>query len=182
MSKVIKQMQMDALKASFNGVRDMVVLNVVGLDAIAENKIRLDLRKKGIRLQLVKNSLAKKVFDEMGLGVKSVWEGSTTVAWGANSIAELAKEIDGLVRKYDKKMKVKTAVADGQEVPLDVAKAMPTKEEILSSIVGMIMSPATQIAGQIAGPASQIAGQLKTLVENKEKEGEAAPAAAAAPA
>ena len=58
MSKVIKQMQMDALKKDFTGVRDMVLLNIVGLDAIAENQVRLGLRKKGIRLQLVKNSLA----------------------------------------------------------------------------------------------------------------------------
>ncbi len=35
MSKVIKQMEMDALKKTFDGVRDLVLLNVVGLAAIA---------------------------------------------------------------------------------------------------------------------------------------------------
>ncbi len=66
MSKVIKQMQMDALKKDFNGVRDMVLLNIVGLGAIPENQIRLGQRKKGIRLQQVKNSLARRTFGEMG--------------------------------------------------------------------------------------------------------------------
>src|SRR4029077_11746813 len=94
MSKVIKQMQMNSLKDSFKGVRDLVLLNVVGLGAIPENKMRLDLRKKGIRLQMVKNSLAKKVFGEMGLSFKSEWTGSTTVAWGGPSVAELSKEIE----------------------------------------------------------------------------------------
>jgi len=117
MSKVIKQMQMDSLKGAFTGVRDMVLLNVVGLGAIAENQIRLNLRKKGIRLQMVKNSLVRQVFGDMGLQVKSVWESSTTVAWGANSVAELSKEIEGVVKKHEKRMKVKAAVADGQEVP-----------------------------------------------------------------
>ena len=70
MSKVIKQMQMDSLKHTFKGVRDLVLLNVVGLGAIPENKIRLDLRKKGIRLQMVKNSLARRVFAEfLGTGL-----------------------------------------------------------------------------------------------------------------
>jgi large subunit ribosomal protein L10 len=170
MSKVIKQMQMDALKKDFNGVRDMVLLNIVGLDAIAENKMRLDLRKKGIRLQMVKNSLARRVFGEMGLKAESAWAGPTTVAWGAGSVAELSKEIETLVKKYTKKMAVKSAIADGQEVTFDVALKMPTKQEILSSIVGMIMGPASQIAGQIVGPGSQIAGQLKTLSEKKESD------------
>ena len=52
MCKVIRRMQIDPLKESFKGVRDMVVLHVVGLDAVTENKMRLDLRKKGIRMQM----------------------------------------------------------------------------------------------------------------------------------
>src|SRR5271170_5520184 len=121
MSKVIKQMQMNSLKESFKGVRDMVVLHVVGLDAVTENKMRLELRKKGIRMQMVKNSLARQVFEGMGLQVKSVWEKSTTVAWGGSSIAELSKELEPIIKKNEKKMKVKIAVADGQEVPFDIA-------------------------------------------------------------
>src|ERR1700674_4012657 len=120
MSKVIKQMQMDSLKDSFKGVRDLVLLNVVGLGAVPENKIRLDLRKKGVRLQMVKNSLARKVFTDLGLSIATGWEQSTTVAWGGTSAAQLAKDIQEIVRKNDKFMKVKTGVADGQQVAFDV--------------------------------------------------------------
>ena len=91
MSKAIKQLQMDALKKSFTDVRDLVMLNIVGLNAIDDNKMRLGLRKKGIRLHQVKNSLCQRVFDELGLTVAKAWEGSTTVAWGAGSVAELAE-------------------------------------------------------------------------------------------
>ena len=170
MSKVIKQMQMNALKEDFKGVRDMVVLNVVGLGAIAENKIRLDLRKKGIRLQLVKNSLAKKVFADMGLGLNSVWEGSTTVAWGGGSVAELSKEIEAVVKKHEKKMKVKVALADGNEVPFDVALKMPTKAEALGRVVMLALAPARRVAGQIVGPASQVCGQIKGIKDMKKDE------------
>ncbi len=177
MSKVIKQMQMDALKKEFNGVRDMVMLNIVGLDAIAENHIRLGLRKKGIRLHQVKNSLARRVFTDMGLSIDSAWQGSTTVAWGAGSVAELSKEIETIRKKHEKKMTVKSAIADGQEVPFAVALKMPTKQELQSQILGMILSVGSQIASQIVGPATDIAGQLKTLSEKKEEEPAPAPAA-----
>src|SRR5438552_2866502 len=107
MSKAIKQMQMDDLKKTFGDVRDLVFLKVVGLDAIADNQLRLGLRKKGIRLQVVKNSLARKVFADLGLHAEKAWEGSTTVAWGGTSAAGLAKEIEALVKKHEKFVKVK---------------------------------------------------------------------------
>ncbi len=182
MSKVIKKMQMDALKHDFNGVRDMVLLNIVGLDAIAENHIRLGLRKKGIRLQLVKNSLARRVFKDLGLRVlveadakteKKRWTGSTTVAWGAASVAELSKEIEGVVKKYEKKMKVKTAVADGQEVPFATALKMPTKAEALGRVVMLALAPARRVAAQILGPGSQVCGQIKGIKDSKKDEVEA---------
>jgi large subunit ribosomal protein L10 len=187
MSKVIKQMQMDALKKDFTGVRDMVLLNIVGLDAIAENQVRLGLRKKGIRLQLVKNSLARRIFKDLGLRVladadakteKKKWTGSTTIAWGGPSVAELSKEIDTVRKKYEKKMTVKTAVADGQEVPFAVALKMPTKAEALGRVVMLALAPARRVAAQIVGPASQVCGQIKGIKDSKKDEAPAAPPAA----
>jgi large subunit ribosomal protein L10 len=178
MSKVIKQMQMDSLKTDFKDVRDMVLLNIVGLDAITENQIRLGLRKKGIRLQLVKNSLARRVFNtDLGLQVNTVWEGSTTVAWGGGSIAELSKEVDTIRKKHEKKIKIKNdvAIADGQEVSFEVALKMPTRPEALARVAGLALSPARRVAGQILGPASQVCGQIKSI-EDKKKDETPAPA------
>src|SRR4051794_36523497 len=101
MSKKIKQMEMDALAKSFDGVKDMVVLSVSGVDSITDNRIRLDLRKKNIRMQVVKNSLARRVLTEKGLNLGEVWEGPTTLAWGANSIAELSRTLDETFKKLD---------------------------------------------------------------------------------
>jgi large subunit ribosomal protein L10 len=176
MSKAIKQMQMDDLKKTFGSVRDLVLLNVVGLGAIPENKLRLDLRKKGIRLQMVKNSLARKVFTDLGLTINKGWEGSTTVAWGGTSIAELSREIEGVVKKNDKVMKVKTAVADGQEVGFDVALKMPTREQAIGIVIGLMLGAGSRLVGAITGPGGQLASQVKTLSEKKE-EAAAAPAA-----
>src|SRR3954452_15130248 len=121
MSKVIKQMQMDVLKGAFQEVRDMVFLGIVGLDATSENKMRLELRKKGVRLHQVKNTLARRVFGELGMQIEKPWGRPTTVAWGMSSVAELSQEIAALARKHDKKIKLKGAVADGSEVSFEMA-------------------------------------------------------------
>jgi large subunit ribosomal protein L10 len=171
MSKVIKQLEMDALKNTFKGVRDLVVLSVNGVDCQADNKLRLSLRKKNIRLQVVKNSLARRVFDDIGIRLSNdagYWVGSTVMAWGANSVAELSRTIDAEVQelvkknpKFKDRVQYKGAVAEGQAITFEQAKAMPTRAEALGTIVAMILGPASQIASQIVGPASQVASQIE---------------------
>jgi large subunit ribosomal protein L10 len=180
MSKVIKQMQMEALRTTFQGVRDLVLLSLSKVDGVTENKLRLDLRKKKIYLHMVKNSLVRRVFSEVGIKLNTGWEGPTLMAWGGDSLADLSKTLDGILTKDAKlkdKIKPKAAVAEGQEVTFEQAKAMPTRTEAIGTILGMILSPGSQIAGQIIGPAAQIAGQIKTLSEKKPEEAPAAPPA-----
>lgn len=181
MSKVIKQMQMDALKDTFKDVRDLVMLNVVGLDAVSDNHVRLGLRKKGIRLQVVKNTLAKKVLGEFGLKIDKGWEGATTVAWGAASIAELSREVQDVVKKHEKFIKVKGAVADGEEVPFDVALKMPTRVQAIGELLGMALAPHASLLSALQDPSGQIAGQL-LAIEEKKKDDAPAPAAEPSPA
>ncbi len=177
MSKLIKQMEMDVLNQTFQGVRDVVALSVVGLDATTDNQVRLALRKKNIRLQQVKNSLARRVFDQLGLKAEKIWEGPTTIAWGATSLAELSRELDTTAKKGDK-VKFKGAIADGVEVTFDQALKMPTKVEAIGRVVMLALSPAARIAGALRGPAGRVAGQVKSLSEKKEE----APTEGAAPA
>src|SRR5687767_5262358 len=97
MSKFIKQMEMTALKATFGEVRDAVVLTVVGLSSEGDYGLRAALRKKNIRLHMVKNSLCRKVFQEMGMQVPDdspYWTGPTTIAFGGTSLGELSRELD----------------------------------------------------------------------------------------
>jgi len=174
MSKLIKQMEMDALKKTFTGVRDMLVLSTNKLAATAENSMRLGLRKKNIRLQMVKNSLARRVLGELGIKLsQEAWVGSTVLAWGAESIKDLSKALDEFVKKTHKdKVKVKTAVADGQQVSFERALTMPTRLEAIAEVVGMILSPGAQIAGCLIGPSGAVASQI----QKKSEATEAAPA------
>src|SRR5215212_3242771 len=97
MSKVIKQMEMDDLRRSFDGVRDMVVLTSAKLSAQGEYTFRAQLRKKGVRVRTVKNTLARRVLRELNLGIPDdspYWKKQTMLAWGTTSIAELSKEVD----------------------------------------------------------------------------------------
>jgi large subunit ribosomal protein L10 len=192
MSKQIKQMEMEALKQTFSGARNLVFLTSTKVDAIQDYNIRKTLRGQKIRLTVVKNSLARRVLSDLGIKADDgIWAGPTTIAYGAESVKELSLAIDKLIKDTEKKdpkskdrIKVKGAVAEGEAVSFERAKTMPTRQEAIGEIIGMILGPASTIAAMLTGPASQVASQISQLAEKKEgepekKEGESAPAATA---
>src|SRR5262245_16059873 len=185
MSKVIKQMQMDALKITLSGVRDLAVLSIKGLGGTSEVQFRAALRKKNIRLQMVKNSYTRRVFGELGIKVPAespFWVGTTVLAWGAGSVSELCRGIDTELKdakkgpQYKDRVTIKGAIVDGQIVSFDTAKSMPTRQEAIGRIVSLMLGPASAIVGAMKGPAATVAGQVKTVSEKKEET--AAPPAA----
>jgi len=189
MSKAVKQMQMEIVRRTFRDVRDMVVLNVKGLNAQGEYTLRANLRKKKIRLHMVKNSLTRHVFSELGMdfGADSpYWKDTTVLAWGANSAAELARAIDGELRDkkkanlYKDKVILKGGVVEGQSMPFDKMKELPTREEAIGQILGLILSPGAQIAGCLQGPGGAVAGLIAAVIDKQKEEGAPAEEAAAA--
>jgi ribosomal protein L10 len=184
MSKKIKDLELNALRATFNGVKDYVILEPVKVDSATEFEFRKRLREKKCSAKLVKNTFITKVFTENGVAVDGL-AGPTLLVWGGSSIKDLSNTVDTLIRDLKKdpkapdKFKVKTAVADGQKVSLEAAKTMPTRLEAIGSIVAALLGPGSAIAGCLTGPATQLAGILKAIEEKGGKEGEAAPAPAA---
>lgn len=168
MSKVIKKMEMDALKNTFKDVRDLVVLSSEKLSCQIDYGMRASFRKKKIHVQMVKNTLARRVFGELGMNVEKYWSGTTLVAWGGSSLAELSKDVDELVKKNAKLLKVKGAVSEGQEIDFKVALSMPTRTEAIGRVVNLALSPASRLIGQLKAPGANISGALKTLSERTE--------------
>jgi ribosomal protein L10 len=180
MSKKIKDLELNSLRQTFKGVKDYVVLEPLKVDSATEFEFRKKLREKKCKAQLVKNSFAKKVFTENGIAV-DVWSGPTLLIWGAGSVKELATTVDALLKELKKdpkapdRFKEKTAVADGQPVPLSVARTLPTRQEAIGAVVAALLGPGSALAGCLVGPAGQLAGCLKAIEEKGGKEG--APAA-----
>ena len=180
MSKKIKEYELNTLRKTFQGVVNYVIIEPIKVDSATDFEFRKRLREKKARAQLVKNTLARKVFTENGITVDG-WSGPTLLVWGTNSIKELSTTVEGVIKDLKKdpkapdKFKVRTAVADGQPVTLELAKTLPTREEAIGGVLGALLGPGSQVAGCLMGPPSQLAGLLKAI---EEKGGEPAPASA----
>jgi ribosomal protein L10 len=102
--------------------------------------------------------------------------GCCTVAYGADSVVDLAKELKATAGKTV--IKFKGAYIDGAALnEKDAANLvnMKSRAELQGDIVMLAKSPASRLASAIASPASKIAGCIKTIAEKAET---AAPAAA----
>ncbi len=83
MSKKIKGLMQGEFKNRFEEVTECVVVSVRGVSGNDNNEMRGELLSKGIRLSVVKNSLARRAFEEMGRGdIKDVLEGPCAIVYG----------------------------------------------------------------------------------------------------
>jgi large subunit ribosomal protein L10 len=175
MSKYVKELMMNQLRSDLNGSRSLLILNLKDLDANAEHQFRRHLRKKSIRLRVLKNSLARRIFTELGMdGLSRYLDGPSAVAWGGEGIAELAKEITAQVKAF-KKPEIKGGAVDGVLVgpeQVDDITKLPSREALIGQVLALLLGPARQTLALLSSPSSTLVGQLEALIERREGEGE----------
>ncbi len=176
MSKYVKELMMDQLKTELDGVRSLLILDLKGLDAVTEFQLRRDFRKKSIKMRVLRNTLARRVFEDMGIGDLSRFlEGPSVVVWGGGEVAELAKETAAQVKKL-KKPQIKGGSVDGTVIGPDQVEditKLPSREALIGRVVSLALAPVSRVISLANAPASGLLGQLKTLSEGAPADDEA---------
>jgi len=175
MSKYVKELMMDQLRSDLDGGTAVLILDLKGLGAIAEHKLRKDLRGKKIKMRALKNTLARRVFSDLGMGdLSGFLTGPSVAVWGGDGIAELAKELSTQVKAL-KKPTIKGGSIDGTVIGPDQVEditKLPSREALIGRVVSLALSPAQRVVSLANAPASGLLGQLKTLAEPEEGAGE----------
>ena len=146
MSKLVKNLIADHLRNRLQDVHDALLVNVVGMNANVNHRLRNELAAKNIRLLVVKNSLADRATEGTPLaGMFRGVAGSTAICWGAEDIVSLAKEITKLIQSDKfKPLEARGGVMDGEQITAPQVAAVskwPSRSEQLSLLIGQILSP-----------------------------------------
>ena len=93
MSKPVKELVRKELINRFDGVSSLAVVGFSGISAVNTRKIRGQLREKEISMTVVKNSIARQAFKEVGLdSAVGLLDGPCAIAYGADSVVSVVRE------------------------------------------------------------------------------------------
>jgi len=160
-----KEKLVDELGQIFDSSGVVVVSRYEGLTVAEMQDLRARMSEAGGSVRVAKNRLAKIALD--GKPCESIGDlltGMTVLTYSEDPVA--AAKVTQEYSKDNEKLVI-LGGAMGENA-LDVAgvkavAAMPSREELIASIVGCIGAPASNIAGAIGAPASNIAGVLSTI-------------------
>ena len=159
MAKVeLKQPVVEEIKGHIKDAKTMIVVDYRGLTVTEDTKLRKELREAGIVYKVYKNTMVRFAIEGTDFEqIKGELEGPTAIAIAADDatapariLAKFAKEVPTL--------EIKAGVIDGTYYDakgvVQIA-SIPSREELLSKLLGSIQSPITNFARVIKQIAEQ---------------------------
>ncbi len=143
------------------------LIDYEGLNVEDISLLRREFIKEGVTYKVFKNTLLKRAFDEVGgyEDFNPLFVGMTGVAFTDENYIAPAKIIEKYFKKNDK-FSLKGSYIESQFYGADklsLLASMPTKEEVISSILGSINNPASGIVGAINAVTRDLVGVIDAI-------------------
>lgn len=173
MSKPVKNMIASEYRTRFGDLTEALLVDVRGIDANDNNQLRQSLHAHGVRITVIRNTLAKSAFADTALAaLDPALEGPSALCYGGESVVDVARMMVDWAKKIDQ-LEVKAAVLDGEffEGAAGVKRlsTFPTRDEAQAKVVQLVLAPAGNVVGGAMGPGGKLMGIVKELQERLEK-------------
>jgi large subunit ribosomal protein L10 len=162
-----KEKVVDELGQIFESSGVVVIAHYAGMTVKQMQDLRAKMRDVGGSVRVAKNKLAKIALEgKPGVKMGDLLSGMTVFAYSEDPVAA-AKVSEAYAKGNDKFQILGGAMGDTflDAAGVKAVAAMPSREELIASIVGCLVAPAANIAGAIGAPASNIASILSTIEE-----------------
>ncbi len=170
MDRAQKEKVVEELGQIFESSGVVVVSHYEGLTVAEMQDLRAQMREAGGSVRVAKNRLAKIALDgKPCAGIADLMTGMTVLSFSEDPVAA-AKVAEEYAKANDKFVILGGAMGETvlDRAGVKAVSEMPSREELIASIVGCIGAPASNIAGAIGAPASNIASILSTIEEKAE--------------
>jgi large subunit ribosomal protein L10 len=148
----------------------MVLTHFHGLSVKAISDLRRDIRESGGEFHIVKNSLAKRAFEESGREWKEgVFNGPTALGISYQNPTGLAKVIKDFSKEFGT-IEIKSGYLAERLMTVEeiiTLAELPSMEEMRAKLLRTILAPASQLVRTLAEPGRQVAAVLKSYSEKE---------------
>lgn len=165
-----KEEQLKQLVADLTDARGVVFAQYRGLTVKAIDNIRKNLRKENIKYQVVKVTLLKKAFEQLGINSEEfTYTGPIAVAISNDDETTPARIIKAL-GKENPNLTLDGGVIEkkviGKQMVLQLAD-LPGKQQLLGQLVSVIAGPARGLVTVLSGNMRQLVYALNAIAEAK---------------
>ena len=172
MAKVeLKQPIVDEISAQVKDAASVVVVDARGLTVAEDTQLRKQLREAGVSYKVYKNTLMTRAFEGTDFAqLADVLEGPSAIAVAKEDATAPARILSKFA-KTASNLEIKAGVVEGtfyDAKGMAAVASVPSREELLSKLLGSLQSPITNFA--------------RVMNQVAEKGGASATAAAEAPA
>ena len=182
MAKVeLKQPIVDEISGVINGAQSVVVVDYRGLTVSEDTQLRKQLREAGVSYKVYKNTLVSRAVEGTEFeSLRDVLEGPSAFAVSTDD-ATAPAIILAKFAKTAPALEIKAGVVEGTYYDAEGMKAIasvPSREELLSKLLGSLQSPITNLA-RVLNQIAEQGGAADAAVEAAPAEdaAEEAPAA-----
>lgn len=168
MAKVeLKQPIVAAIAEDVKDAQSVVIVDYRGLTVAQDTELRKQLREAGIIYKVCKNTMMKRAFEGTEFeGLAQYLEGPSAMAVSKDDATAPARILCKFAKDAEK-LEVKAGVVEGKvydEAGVKALSTIPSREELLSKLLGSIQSPIANFARVI----KQIAENGGAVAENAE--------------
>lgn len=169
-SKKKKKIILDETLKKFQDSNGLVITNYQGLTVVALNKLRRELEKVGATYKVIKNTLSKRILDELKINsnLKNMFTGVTGVVFCADYIKAIKVLVD--FEKKNKVFKIKGGFLEKKVCLLneimEISK-LSSKEELIAKLVILLNSPLQQFMNILSSQQKGLVTALKAISDKK---------------
>jgi large subunit ribosomal protein L10 len=171
-----KAQTIDELAQKLQDSKGAVLLDYRGLNVSAITALRRDLAGGNVEFQVAKNTLLRIAAERAQVDISpELLTGPTAVAFGWSDEVSPAKLLSEFARR-NRVVSIKGGVVSGRSVTAEEVgriAELPSREVLLSQLLGAFQAPAAQTLAVMQAPARQVAGLAEALRAQREV-GEAA--------
>ena len=149
----------------------LVAAKYDGLTVAHLTDLRVKARKSGVYLRVVKNTLARRAVKGTEFEcVSDVLTGPLLYAFSKEDPGAAGRLIKDFAKTNDK-LVTKVVAVGGKlygAAELDRLASLPTRDQALSMLLGVLTQPATQLVRVLAEPAASLARAIRAVGERQQ--------------